>query len=61
MQNLPASENIDKSHVSKLGKRMDMRSEGPTINRPGRQAGIDSEDWMSADGAAHAAVPHLRR
>jgi hypothetical protein len=27
--------------VSKLGKRMDMRSEGPTINRPGRQAGID--------------------
>jgi hypothetical protein len=27
--------------VSKLGKRMDMRSEGPVVNRPGRQAGIE--------------------
>jgi hypothetical protein len=27
--------------VSKLGKQMDMRSEGPTVNRPGRQAGIN--------------------
>jgi hypothetical protein len=42
--------------VSKLG----LRSEGPTINRPGRQAGINLEDWMSAEGATHAAVPHLR-
>jgi hypothetical protein len=30
-----------KEAVSKLGKRMDMRSEGPVVNRPGRQAGID--------------------
>jgi hypothetical protein len=30
--------------VSKFGKQMDMRSEGPTINRPGRQAGIHLAD-----------------
>jgi hypothetical protein len=33
-----------KEAVSKLGKRADMRSKGPTINRPGRQAGMDLED-----------------
>jgi hypothetical protein len=30
--------------VSKLAKQMDMRSEGPTISRTGRQAGIGLED-----------------
>jgi hypothetical protein len=41
--------------------KLTLRSEGPPINRPGRQAGISLEHWMSTEGATHAAVPHLRR
>jgi len=30
-----------------------IRPEGPVVNRPGRQAGINEMNKMSAEGAAH--------
>jgi hypothetical protein len=35
-----------------LRDRMTSRSEGPIVNRPGRQAGIDRALKMSAEGVA---------
>ena len=32
--------------------RMTSRSEGPIVNRPGRQAGIKIDEQASAEGAA---------
>jgi hypothetical protein len=47
--------------VSKLGKRVNMRSEGPQLNRPGRQAGKGFVKEMSAEGAAQQLVSRLQR
>jgi hypothetical protein len=37
-----------------------IRSEGPAVARPGRQAGIESIEGMSAEGAVQAGVSPLR-
>jgi hypothetical protein len=43
------------------GSKLRIRSEGPVVNRPGRQAGNGFVDEISAEGAAQQRVSHLRR
>jgi hypothetical protein len=47
--------------VSRIIVTQTWRPERLTVNRPGRQAGKRFVAEMSAEDAAHTAVPHLRR